>query len=459
MTDKKTPPDSLEKVEKSAQRIIEGRKAAQKKTENNTSASPQQQKTAETSPKINWSFRGLILLMVFLLGAGGGIYLLPHITERLPIVAQWVGTDQSGLEAGSQLDPKIAALESRLAQQQKQIDALTIVQETYGQKIISLSERPHIQSLPHQTEADPPPPASNPAVIERLERLERLEQARQAAEENPEDRAQAARIDMLIGRMSQLESSFVPLSKGLADAQSARIERGQLAETVSVQRDKLDHLEGRLENVESFAARDTSGALLAFRLGELRRKVASGRPFSTEINTVQSLTEQGSFAYNSSLADSLLWLDQQSKGIAPPERLRDQFQSLIPALMQAAGQGADDPWWKRAYLSTKNLIMVRQTTLSGDAGKNLDHSLAEMENLLERRDVAGAVIRAKQLPESLQPALNDWLSKAEQSLRAAEELDRIDSLTATYYLATPEGKYPAERDNNSPAPSGEEANL
>ncbi|PCJ44400.1 MAG: hypothetical protein COA81_02020 [Alphaproteobacteria bacterium] len=390
MTERKPP------LEKKAQDIIAERKVKQKDGTQKKSDAPQ---AVKKTAGANWPLRILLCLITLLIGAGGALYFLPQLQDRIPALAKWAGTSAPD---NSPLIQKLAALESRLDAQENEIQALKIA--------------PKVNMQP------------DPAI---LDRLNSLEQARLQTDKVEQDMSQSARIDMLLSRMGQLEASFVPLSKGLIQAQEARIERSQLANSLTAHNEKLAQLDSRLGKVEGFAARDTSGALLAFRIGELRRKVTAGADFGPEIDALKAMMAEGSLAMNDQIQGTIEWLDQHRDGVITAGRLRDRFDDLIPDMIRARSNGTDDPWWKRAYDSSKNLIMVRKTK---DIEDTLDAAIAGARQMLDRFDLKAALDQLKQISGEAGETLNAWIMQAEIYLRAEEELDQLESLTTAYYL-------------------------
>ncbi len=385
MTEKTSPPKKADS-NKNAREII-----AERKTN-------QQQTAPEKADKANWSLRILLIIVIFLLGSSAAIYFLPTLKDRIPVIASWVG-EAPASESDSHLAEKIAALENRLTIQDADIQALKAADENLS--------------------------APDPLLLDRLDKLEQ-------AEDKQDDISQSARIDMLLGRMSQLEASFVPLSKGLADAQEVRLERSQLATTATEHAEQLSNMETRLSKVEDFAARDNSGALIAFRIGELRRKITSGEPYDAEIDALKAMMSHGSFALDDQITEAISWLSQHKEGIVSADNLRGQFDNLIPTLIRAKSSHIDDPWWTRAYNSTKNLIMVRKT--DNTAGENLDNIIAKAHQMLTRLDLKQALTHLEQLPANVREMLEVWIMQAEIYLQAEDELRRLESLTAGYYL-------------------------
>lgn len=410
MTEKTSPPKD---TAKNAREIIADRKA--KKADSEEKVAPKNippEKSLETPQHTNWSARLLLLLIVFLLGSGTALYFLPQLKDRLPILARLVGELP---ETDSALLDRITSLEDRLSRQ--------------GSDILALQDAPPVSAT-----------GPDPLLLERLENLEqaRLKDTAQDEQDKKveQDLSQSARIDMLLSRMSQLEASFVPLSKGLLQGQDARRERSQLAETTARQTEQLAGIESRLDRVEAFTARDTSGALLAFRIGDLRQKVTSGKAFNGELGALKALISDGNLAQNDHITPALRWLSQHQTGLVTAVSLRDQFDALIPALIRAKSGAQDDPWWTRAYHGTKNLIMVRKTDQASE--DTLDALIARTQQALTAFDLTGALALIRQFPASIQEKLEIWTFSAEIYLQAGDELDRIESLTAAEYLKTTE---------------------
>lgn len=432
------------KTPKVTDKTLAGHKANQKKPLNKKTTENKTGRKPAANP--NWALRLLIILLVLLAGAGGGLYALPLIKDRLPIVAQWIG--ESNNPEADVLTQTIRSLEDRLATQEENIRTLQTQNQAINQAI-------------NQRLADIGEPQVNKIDPALLARLDKLEQGQLDNNSREDDLSQSARIDMLLSRMSQLEASFVPLSRGLSEAQEARQERANLADHDLVQTETLNQIESRLTQVENYAARDNNGALLAFRIGELRKKINHGQAFDRELAAVENMIQQGSMAYNDLISDSLSWLSQYKDGVATDVRLKDQFQGLIPALIRAKGQEQDTPWWQRVYGSAKNLIIIRKT--ADNEGASLDGIIAKTLDLLNRRDVQNALTMLKKLPDEVRERLALWTRQAEIYLRAQDEMDRIESLTAAYYLS-PED--PSEEkleknpeENSDGAPEKEEAAL
>ncbi len=425
MTEKKPAPKKTKAentaTEKDARQIMAERRARQPKA-------PPEQAAPKTSGGANWSLRILLVIMVFILGSGAGIYFLPVLKDRIPLLARWTGGENMVPPEDPQLAGKVSALEDHLARQDNDIALLKAAKERIEQQLTNL---PATEVATKAT--------TDPLI---LERLDRLEQARLLAENKTDDMSQSARIDMLLNRMSQLEASFVPLSKGLADAQIARQERSQLSETITSHTERLEQLAGRLDRVEQYAARDNSGALLAFRIGELRRKVTSGQAFGPEIESLKDMISRGSLARNSRLNDAVSWLEQYKGGVATRDKIRDRFDQLIPALIRSESAHADDPWWVRAYNSSKNLIMVRKTRDTDE--QSLDDIIARARQMLTRFDLEEALGQLKQLPGNMREILDVWIMQAEIYLRANRELNNIESLAAAYYLDVGASEAPSE---------------
>jgi len=405
--------------------------------ESPSSESPAPEKTARTTKdmagreKLHWAVKTLILLVLFLLGAGSSLYFLPQIKDRLPFVANWVG---SATTSSPVFQTRLDAYETRL----RELEDLT-------------------RSLEQGRATAAPQTGHDPALAILVERLENLEEiAAKAASEDADQTTMAnqenmaknmalsARIDMLLGRMSQLESSFVPLSRGLSDAQEARTERAELNRLSQKRAHLLEQVEGRLENLEAFMARDSSGALINFRLSQLRQNFTAGKSFILPLGRLEKLISKGALVNEAGLMENLRWLENHQQGLASKSRLREDFNQLIPALIRAKGSHENDPWWKAAYFGLRNLVTLRKTRqtagentdeITGEiADETLDGVIITVEKHLQAGQLHAAVKTLKTRPEAARAPLKQWIDQAMRHLEAEEKITRMEDFITAFYL-------------------------
>ncbi len=377
----------------------------------------------------NWSKRVLIVFVIFFVGAAAAIYFMPVLKERLPFVANWIGeNDPSGL----------AAVNAEMNNQQLEIDALS-------QKLTALEF-----SLGQLSSAGPTTLGAD--IEERLKLLEERMDAiptetREIASSSPQDTSQSGRIDMLLSRMSQLEASFIPLSKNMIDAAQAEKERQALQNENASFSDKLSNIESRLESVEKIAAKDNSGILVNLKVGELKRKLLSGQPYQAELGALRNLVSKTSLTENLKITEALDYLSQSSAmGIPTPDQLSRQFDQLLPTLLGAEGIDENASWWQNTLNSIKNMITVRRTDQFSPADEGLDSLIARIERWLSSRDLRPIIDLMETLPAEMQQLLADWRSALERWLQSEDAIYDLETEVAESYLvdapATPE--VPAE---------------
>lgn len=368
-------------------------------------------KDKSNNPKPNIALRILLLLLLFLAGGVATIYFLPVISERIPMVANWVG--QSGTADLDSINQKIEAqqqtinqLTQKANQQQRQLAELAIPDlSTLENRMMALEEQLNISSSIEEESA--------PSV----------------------DTSQAARIDMLLSRMSQLEASFVPLSKNMLDAAEAEKERATLQSETSDLSDKMEALESRLASLETQAAKDNSGLLINMKIAELKRKVIAGDNYSVELASVKRLIESSSLAMNGNVNRAI---DQLSKnaasGLPTPGELKNKFNALIPELMATPVTTETTSWWQSTVTRFQNMITVRRTDeVDGNDG-SLDGMIAEIESWLDSQEVAAILDIINTMPAALQNLLSDWKMDLETWLYGEEAIETLESVAAESYL-------------------------
>lgn len=362
----------------------------------------------------NFALRVLLLLLLFLGGSITGIYFLPALKERLPIVAGWVGENENSA---------LIALNEKIALQQNAISDLTKQTVDQEKRLIQLSN------------------SLRPALTEDLEnRISFLEDhlSIEPLENNSSiDTSQSNRIDMLLSRMSQLEASFIPLSKNMIDGAEAQKEREALQEEALSLNEKLAILEERLGVVETQAARDNTGLLLNLKIAELKKKVVSGQIYEKELNSVRTLIENGSLNTNNIMLDAIDSLKQSaSSGLATPDQLKRSFNRVIPELITANNIDVSASWWRNTLNKLQNMITVRRTESTSGENKTLDNLINDIENWLNTADLKPVLEVVDTFPTALQQLLNDWKTDVENRINGEDAIETLESIAAESYLVS-----------------------
>lgn len=362
------------------------------------------------------SSRALIILLIFLSGVIAAIYFMPALKDRLPIVASWIGENNDG---------NLDALNQRISQQQQQIDQLT-------QKSSDLEAQ--MQNM-QGSGLDAP-------LSEIEERLAALEQSsgsiinEEIGSDIPAtDTSQSARIDMLLSRMSQLEASFVPLSKSMIDGAQAEKDREALKDSSLALSEKVSILEKRLENVEQVAAKDNSALLLTLKINELKRKLNSGLPYNEELEIVTELVSKSALSANERVNNALQYLSGQAQtGILTADQLKQNFNNMIPDLISTKGMVEDAGWWQDTLNRIKNMITVRRTENAALLAESVDGLIAQIEEWLTSDDFRAIINLFETLPGAMQSLLQDWENAVEEWLQSQDALNDLETIATDSFL-------------------------
>lgn len=371
-------------------------------------------KTLKKEPSTpNWSLRILLIISVFICGILAGIYFLPALKERLPVIAKWTGNAQPS---------NIAELKKTLDNQQAEIDSLNSASADFEIRLNQVSGATAESAL---RELEAKVIALEDKVMPNIEDAQSTVIA-------PVDSSQSARIDMLLSRMSQLEASFVPLSKGMIDAGRAEKERQALITENANLSEKVSLFENRLLNVEQLAAKDNSNILLNYKVAEIKRKLVSGLPYSAELDDIKAFSVAEGIQFTAainSLSENAL------TGIPTPRKLKKGFVDLIPNIFSIEGLHEDASWWQRTLNKLKNMITVRKTADYSNDETVLDSLVVEIENKLETSNLESVLSLTSQLPETVQNLLGDWESDVKKWVESMTAINTLESLAVESLVA------------------------
>mgnify|MGYP005623531765 FL=1 len=373
------------------------------------------EKKKEASSKTpNYALRVLLLLLLFLSGLITGIYFLPALQERLPFIAEWVGENDN---------TTLAELNGKISEQQSAINDLTKIAADQERRLNQLS------SSQNATLSDD---------IERRIGLLEENLSIDTQENTPNfDASQSNRIDMLLSRMSQLEASFIPLSKNMFDGAQAQKEREALQKDALNLNEKLALLENRLATVETQAARDNTGLLLNLKIAELKKKVVSGEVYEKELETVRTLIETGSLKANNIMLAAIEELEKTAQaGLVTPDQLKRSFNGFIPDLISASNIDTSASWWQNTLSKLQNMISVRRTETSTADNKSLDGMINDIESWLNTADFNSILQVVDTLPTALQELLTDWKADVENWINGEEAIETLESTAAESYLVS-----------------------
>lgn len=387
------------------------------KTSNPPGSSSDTKDVKEKNPSaVNWPLRMLMVLLLLIVGAGTSIYFMPALKERLPFVANWIGENEAS---------GIAGVNQTLADQQQQIENL--VRKSADQEL-ALSQ---LSSEPRSVAGE--------GFERRLQTLEGMIEidAQNSSDQNAtsQDTSQAARIDMLLSRMSQLEASFVPLSKNMLDTITAEKDRQELRSENIVVSGKISDLEARLTQVETIAAKDNTGLLLNLKIADLKRKLKSGTSYENELAAITDMVEKSTLKANARITNALSYLsDRAAEGVTTPDQLRKNFNELIPDILKQGNLTVDASWWETTLNTIKSMVTVRKTDGTSFNNAGLDGLIATIEQWLAGDDFKSVLDNLSALPDVVQLLLEEWKVEIERWSKSDDALNDLESIAAEDYL-------------------------
>lgn len=356
-----------------------------------------------------WPWVVAALAALFLAGAGTGLY----FKERLPFVAAWLPEDDKA-------DAELIAMQARLDGLERALSSVRADVARHGDDISRL-------------DAEDTRLATGIARAEALARtVDAAAPAPQAAGKQPDtapvpapvdDGPLAARLDMLMLRMGQLESAFVPLSEKVGRQEGAEAERATIAARTETLDTRIDALGDRLARLEQSASADAKQALLVLTYAALRRAAENGRPIAAETQALTRLAEGDARA---ALHPALDRLQPLAATLTPSlPTLEQRFPATVRAILDAARLPEGANWWQKIWAKLTGLVTLRPT---GDvAGDHAEAIVARAERRLGNGDLEGAVGTLGALSGPPARAAESWLADARRRINLDAALDEIEA--------------------------------
>jgi len=162
-------------------------------------------------------------------------------------------------------------------------------------------------------------------------------------------------------------------------------------------------------------ATDDHAARLALSAVALRDAVASGAPFTAELDQAKSLG--GDDKTLASLAPFA------ASGVPSAAALTQELHGLIPAMLKASGaQSPVGGFLERLEANAEKLVRIRP--VGAPAGDDASAVLARIEIESANADLAGALADVNKLNSAVRAPVQDWIGKAQArqaALAAAHE--------------------------------------
>lgn len=218
-------------------------------------------------------------------------------------------------------------------------------------------------------------------------------------------------IAVLDSRVKSLESA--PAPKAAASAESLQPLNAKLAD-----------LEGRLAGLtkaQDELRSSTGSAALAMAVQNLRRAIAEGKPFASELKTLTTLAPEP--------LDVAALEPRRESGLASLANLQREFDRSAMAAIEAARPPADGSFTGNLLAKARGLVRMRPT---GDIpGSTPEAVLARAESRLDNGDLSAAIREAGELTGPAAAAMTAWLTEAKARATADETLARIEAKLMT----------------------------
>jgi uroporphyrinogen-III synthase len=347
--------------------------------------------------------------------------------------------ERSATERQAQWE-RIGSLEKKLGEMTQKLDALVKAQAEMQTRIE--------QQASNASAAPPALPddiAALPAQIAELRgRLDSLAAAPTSDSGSVGGTADGAALDNLRSSLDQLASENATLKSSLDQATQRLSALDQLQQENAALKTTLDQTAQRLTALE---ARPTGGAEAkdaAFLLATARLKsaLASGRPFTAELQAVDGLA-----AGDDGLADVLTKAHQTvgryaTTGLPSAGALLQQVPELVDAALQASGgalaeASSGQGWLDRLMAGLSKLVKVRPSDGAATGSGNSDR-LARAETAAAAGDLAGTAAALDGLTGPAAEAVKTWRAEAAARLAADPALDALEQ-AALARLAPPAG--------------------
>jgi len=165
----------------------------------------------------------------------------------------------------------------------------------------------------------------------------------------------------------------------------------------------------------------TGSAALTMAVQNLRRAVADGKPFASELKTLATLAPEP-------LEVAPLEARRES-GLASLDKLQREFDASAKAAIDAARPEGDGSFAGDLLAKARGLVRVRPTgDIAGDAPAAI---LARAEHRLDAGDLPAAIRETGQLAGPAAQAMTPWLTEAKAKAAADEALARIEAKLAS----------------------------
>ncbi len=323
---------------------------------------------------------------------------------------------------------ELSEVRSRLEEISKSEKAEEDSVQALSQKVQELDQKP---APPLDKEAVQSEVASQMApVAERLAGVERAqsEKASEVADRLAGvERAQSEKAAEVTDRLAGVERAQSEKAAEVTD-RLAGVERAQ-SEKASEVADRLTGLERNqnekasdvanrlagIERTQSERVADARTATITIALASLKRAVSEGKPFATELATVESLSSD-------KLPVSELASNKEA-GVPSISQLQHEFVDTVRNAIVQHYHGKSNSFFDEVLSRARGAVQVKPI---GGAGDTVEAVLGRMEKALKAGDLKSALTESASLEGPAKEELHKWLDQAQARLAADEAVRKTE---------------------------------
>jgi hypothetical protein len=256
---------------------------------------------------------------------------------------------------------------------------------------------------------------------ERIDKLSSTPSAADGEQLNREIADLKSATARLTQRIESLQTENANLKGDLARELKSVARSQDVSKSLAPVSGKLSALEQELETLAKSdldRKANTERIILALELGNLKRVIERGVPYTSELAEVGRAS--------GGKLDLAVLERYKSQGVPPVAELARDFRGLTHAIIAADTEQPDASIFDRLLASAKSIVRVRRVShSSGDTG--VEAVVARMEAGVKDGNPAAVLEAAKQLsPKAKEPA-RAWLEKVEARAAVDRAISDIDA--------------------------------
>lgn len=233
-----------------------------------------------------------------------------------------------------------------------------------------------------------------------------------------------ARLDGIVGAARGLDQTVQALSLKVEDleqhpggGESKEAIRAEIAAQTAPLQQRLTSAERELEmltRAQNERQADARTASLTLALTNLKRAVAEGRPFATELAAVETMSP-------TRLPVSLL-AQYKDRGVSAMAELQSDFVDASAKTVEAYYANKSNSLMGEMLSRAKSVVQVKPADSSGGS---VEAILGRMNTALKAGDLKTALLQGATLPHPPQQMM-DWFAKAQARVAADEAIRKTD---------------------------------